>query len=331
MPLVSVVMPSYNYDEFVSESIESVLGQDFDDLELIIVDDASTDASRQIIQKYAAEDTRIRVILHETNCGFAKTMNDGIETAKGEFVAAIDSDDVWAKDKLTKQLAVTASNENLIVWSEGEVIDRKGHPVGKSFSEFNGTVSRKKSGDISQELLRRNYIFGSTLLFKRTNLGEIRFDERLMLVNDWKFVLDLARKYEFYYIAEPLVQYRVHGNNTLAGLESRGSEPEAAKRRRNFHLDAIVFGQEALRLCDPASGTTKADIYAYTGYSYECLGDNKTALLCFLRAFRYNALSMSNLRGAPRFLKLVGLTLLNSGTRERNSLKKGTELHQKRR
>jgi glycosyltransferase involved in cell wall biosynthesis len=140
MPLVSVVMLSYNHDEFIAESIESVLGQDFDDFELIIVDDASTDSSRQIIQKYAVEDSRIRVILHEANCGIAKTVNDGIEAAKGKFMATTASDDVWMTDKLTKQLAVTASNENLIVWSEGEVIDLNGQPVGKSFSEFHENV-----------------------------------------------------------------------------------------------------------------------------------------------------------------------------------------------
>lgn len=81
MPLVSVVMPLYNHEKFSAECIESVLGQDSDDFELINVDDVSTDASRQIIQKYEAEDSRIRVILHETNCGISKTMNDDIRLA----------------------------------------------------------------------------------------------------------------------------------------------------------------------------------------------------------------------------------------------------------
>jgi glycosyltransferase involved in cell wall biosynthesis len=329
MPLVSVVMPSYNHEEFIAESIESVLGQDFDDFELIIVDDASTDSSRQIIQKYAAEDSRIRVILHEANCGIAKTMNDGIEAAKGKFIAFTASDDVWTKARLTKQLAVIASNENLIVWSEGEVIDRKGQPVGKSFSELHRTALRKKSGDIFQELLaKHNYIFGATLLYKKMNLGEIRYDESLMFLNDYKFVVDLARKYEFYYIAEPLAQYRVHGKGTL-----RGSGPEVAERARRGHRDAIAFYQEALRdYAHEVSDTTKAHIYAQMGFSYGHLGDNKAALICFLRAI-YNPLSGSNLRGTPGFLKFVGLNLLNllnSGIQKRNSLKKSTELHQKR-
>lgn len=115
MPLVSVVMISYNNEKLTAEAIESVLRQDFDDFELIIVDDASTDASRQIIQKYAAENARVRFILHETNCGISKTLNDGTEIAQGKFLAIIASDDVWMKDKLSKQLAVLESDEDLIV------------------------------------------------------------------------------------------------------------------------------------------------------------------------------------------------------------------------
>ncbi|MGZ7171982.1 MAG: glycosyltransferase family 2 protein, partial [Halobacteriota archaeon] len=136
MPLVSVGMASYNHEKFISEAIESVLGQDFDDLELIIVDDASTDSSRQIIQKYAAKDSRVSVILHEANCGIAKTANDGIAAAKGKFLAPIASDDVWMKDKLSKQLAVLESDEDLIVWTEAEIIDERSQPVGSTWREF---------------------------------------------------------------------------------------------------------------------------------------------------------------------------------------------------
>src|ERR1035437_4317043 len=155
MPLVSVVIPSYNHEKFVSQAIESVLGQDFDDLELIIVDDASTDTSRQIIQKYAVEDTRVRVILHETNNGVAKTINDGIAIAQGKFLAVTASDDVWMKDKLSKQLAVLESDEDQIVWTEAEIIDESGRPVGSTFSEFWSTAVAKQTGDIFHDLLGR--------------------------------------------------------------------------------------------------------------------------------------------------------------------------------
>ena len=177
MPLVSVCMKSYNHERFIAEAIESVLGQDFANLELIIVDDASTDATRQIIERYAKQDSRIHAIFHERNLGISRTSNDGIAAAKGKFIAVIDSDDVWVADKLTKQLAVLERDEDLIVWSEGEVIDHAGRFIGKSFSELHGNtlaannggtlIFRKPSGDIWQELLWFNYIFHSTVLLQK--------------------------------------------------------------------------------------------------------------------------------------------------------------------
>ena len=312
MPLVSVVMLSYNHEEFLSEAIESVLGQDFDDFELIIVDDGSTDSSREIIQKYAAEDPRIRVILHEVNCGIAKTANDGIAAAKGKFVAITASDDVWAKDKLTKQLAVTASNENLIVWSEGEVIDGKGQPVGKSFSEWLPASPKKKSGHIWQEILEGNYIFGTTLLFKKTNLGNIRFDENLAYWNNYKFVLDLARKYEFYYIAEPLAQYRVHERNTVAGYGA-----ESKDRLRQAGKEYVSICEEALqRYGDEIRRKTKALMYGKMGATYYAFGDKRKGRHFFLQAVRCNPFETENLLYPPRALKHALGNLLSSRTRE---------------
>ena len=292
MPLVSVVMLSYNHEAFVSESIEGVLGQDFDDLELIIVDDASTDSSRQIIQKYAAQDPRIRVLLHEANCGIAKTANDGIAAAKGKFVALNASDDVWTKNKLTKQLAVAASNENLIVWSEGEVIDPNGQSIGKSFSEFCRAVSRKKSGDIWQELLGLNYIFGSTVLFKKRNLGDVRFDEGLIYLNDHKFYLELARQYQFYYIAEPLAKYRTHSANALGG-----SSPETLKRHQIADKEYLLIVEDAMRQYDDEiTRETRAVIYGLMGSIYYSAGEKKKGLRFFLRAVKCNPFEKRNLQ-----------------------------------
>ncbi len=144
VPLVSVCMQTWNSEQFIGEAIESVLGQDFEDLELIIVDGASTDATRQIIERYAKQDPRIRAIFHERNLGISSACNDGIEAAKGKFIAQIDSDDVWVADKLTKQLAVLERDEDLIVWSEGEIIDHAGRSIGKSFSERLGNNQSDK-------------------------------------------------------------------------------------------------------------------------------------------------------------------------------------------
>jgi teichuronic acid biosynthesis glycosyltransferase TuaG len=282
MPLVSVVMPSYNHEKFISEAIESVLGQDFDDLELIIVDDASTDASPQIIQKYAEEDDRVRAIFHETNCGIAKTANDGLEIAKGKFLAIIASDDVWMKNKLSKQLAVLKSDEDLIVHAEGEIIDERSQPVGLSFSERTGHKdSRKRSGDIFQELLGWGLIFGSSVIYKRANQGSILFDERLVYANDEKFYLDLAAKYEFYYIPEPLAQQRIHATNTW-GVKG----PEPGKRPLAYQDEILVREYMLSQYHHRMSAEAKAIELEKLASLYYTLGQNREALTYFFRANR---------------------------------------------
>jgi glycosyltransferase involved in cell wall biosynthesis len=311
MPLVSVVMTSYNHEKFISDAIESVLGQDFDDLELIIVDDASTDTSRQIIQKYAIEDCRVRVILHETNCGIAKTMNDGIAAAKGKFLAENASDDVWMKDKLSKQLAVLESDEDLIVYTEMEVIDESGQPVGSTLSEVRG-ITAKQTGDVFHDLLARcEFFLGSNIICKRANMDGIRYDEDLTYANDIKLYLDLAAKYAFYFIPEPLVQYRTHGSNTC-GIE--GFQGDA--RRVYCQEDIIVLEYALSQWQHRMSAKVKATTFMRLVPDYYELGQRRKALMCFCRAFAYDPFRRSNLQFPQRFLQFT-LDLLGLGSLER--------------
>ncbi|MGZ4892055.1 MAG: glycosyltransferase [Halobacteriota archaeon] len=297
VPQVSVLMKSYNHERFIAEAIESVLRQSFDDFELLIVDDASTDRSHEIIEGYRNEDSRIRTLFHTENLGITPVVNDGIDASKGTFIAQIDSDDVWREDKLQKQMDVLASNENLLVWSEGEIIDRNGR-VLCSFSDFFSSQSHAKSGNIFHELAVRNYIFGSSLAYKRANLGDLRYDERLLYVNDYKFLLELARQYEFYYIPEPLARYRVHGENALVG-----SGPEADKRRRRGYMEEILIRKETLQRYDhELPPTTKAAIYSTLGDIYRRVGERRDALRSFLQAIRYDPLSGANKRNVRLML-----------------------------
>jgi alpha-1,3-rhamnosyltransferase len=298
MPLVSVVITSYNHEKFISETIESVLGQDVDDLEVIIIDDASTDASRHIIQKYADEDARVRVILHETNCGIAKTMNDGFEIARGKFQGEIASDDVWMKDKLSKQLAVLESNENRIVWTETQVIDETGQPMGLVASELGGVLA-KTSGDMFHEILSRP-LSCTTMLYKRANLAGIRYDERLRYMNDWLFCLEVAAKYEFCYIEEPLAQYRTHANSTW------GIEPGGKAAKRVGDQDYILVLEYALsQWHHRMSAQERATALEKLGHLYYEFGQNRRALTSFCRAFAYGPFRRSNLQYPRRFFQFT--------------------------
>ena len=152
-------MASYNHEKYISETIESVLNQSFKDFELIIVDDFSRDNSRAIIEDYGRKDKRVKAFFHKKNMGIAPTLNDLLSKTSGKYVAYIDSDDVWDPLKLEKQLSILEKNESLVVWCEGEIIDKNSIPTGKKFSELNFAINKKKSGRIFEELLPSNFIF----------------------------------------------------------------------------------------------------------------------------------------------------------------------------
>jgi teichuronic acid biosynthesis glycosyltransferase TuaG len=320
LPLVSVFMKNYNYGVFIGEAIESVLGQDFEDLELIIVDDASTDASREIIESYQEQDGRVRTIFHDLNLGIPRVANDGIEAARGKYIAQMDSDDVWVEDKLTRQLDAMAYDDNRLIWSEGEVIDDKGQSLAKTFSELQNSVSRKKSGNIFEELLKGNYIFSSSLMYKKANLGDIRYDERLTFASDYKFVLDLARKYEFHYISAPLAQYRIHAAQCRihAGSMWQREGPEEMTRQRQTFADLVFIHQEALRqysseIPEPLKAdmyATVANMYALIAWYSMLLGQYREGLRSYVQAIKSNPWSWSN----PVYVALVVITMLRGST-----------------
>ena len=250
MPLISVIMPSYNHEQFIADAIESVLGQTIRDLELIIIDDASSDGSPRIIETYIANDARIGTVYHDNNLGIAKTVNEGLDRAQGKYVAFISSDDVWMPDKLEKQLNILSDNEDLVIWSEGLVIDSTGKSTGETFSQVHHTEEKKKSGDLFEELVQGNFIFGSSMIIKNENLDGIRFNEDLKYLNDFQFNVDLARMYNYCYITEPLAYYRVHGKNTITA------------DREGHYWDYLKIGEYFLtRYGDQLKNSTRVQVF----------------------------------------------------------------------
>ena len=233
--LVSVLMPSYNHEKYLSEAIESILNQSFEDFELIILDDFSKDNSRAIIETYQRQDKRIKAFFHKKNMGIASTINDLHSKASGKYIALIASDDVWDQLKLERQLAVLEKNDSLVVWSEGEIIDENSIPTGKTFIQMHLASNKKKSGRIFEELLYGNFIFGSSLIYSRDNVKGIQFDEKLKYLNDYKFFVNLAKKHQFFFIKEPLAKYRLHGKNCMSS------------NKKAWIQDAVIINKYFLR------------------------------------------------------------------------------------
>lgn len=231
-PLVSVVMPVYNASRFLRQAIESVLSQTYQNLELIAVDDCSTDDSLQILREYQNRDERLHVIAGETNQGVSRVRNRGIQEAKGKYIALLDSDDVWVNTKLERQIALLTENNAEIAYCSVDFIDEQDRRM-KSFIVPPSTDYR--------EMLVRCFFICSTVVIDAELLKEHPFrsdfyHEDFLL---WLELLALPVKA----VGEPSVQtyYR-----QIAGSRSN-NKLNAAKHRWKIYRKALGMG--ALKSC----------------------------------------------------------------------------------
>lgn len=132
-PLVSIVMPVYNTERFLRQAIDSVLHQTYRNIELIVVDDCSKDNSLKILMEYQEKDSRVCVIKQERNRGVAHARNTGIQLAKGEFIALLDSDDVWEKTKIDRQTSLMKKDDADIAYCSLDFIDENGMQIKRPF------------------------------------------------------------------------------------------------------------------------------------------------------------------------------------------------------
>ena len=188
-PLISVVMPCFNSGEFIQEAIESVLNQTYRNIELIIVDDCSTDDSTSIITRFSAQDSRIVSVYKGINEGAAMSRNVALDLAQGDYIAFLDSDDVWNADKLETQLKYMLEHDCGFVYSYYNVMSNAGRHCYTLKAPK--TVTRNK-------LLFTCFIGCSSVVISRSLLGRKR-QRDIVCRNDYMFWLDILRDGEVGY------------------------------------------------------------------------------------------------------------------------------------
>ena len=199
-PLVSVIMPAYNAEKYIGEAIASVCAQTYENWELLILDDGSADRTAEIAQTYAQRDARIRVLRNPQNMGAAKTRNRGFDIAKGEWIALLDSDDVWHSDKLEKQLAVAGRAGADIIYCSYALVNES----GAHLSDY--IVPETTSYDA---MLRESVLSCSTVLLRQLILREHHFSAE-HYHEDYALWLELMRfGYRAVACREILADYRV--------------------------------------------------------------------------------------------------------------------------
>lgn len=182
MPRISVILPTFNCKQYLNDSITSVLNQTFTDLELIIIDDGSTDGTDETVRAFL-KDPRINYIKKPAQKGLSSARNTGIASARGEFVAFLDADDIYLKGKLAKQVCFMVDDKRRRISYTNEIYFKDG-----STDEF---LSDRYhfSGDVFFYLKRSNFIHISTVMARRDIFKENLFDEFLTSHEDWDFFL----------------------------------------------------------------------------------------------------------------------------------------------
>lgn len=198
-PLVSIITPTYNSADFISETIDAILSQSFTDWELLITDDCSSDNTREVIKTYADKDSRVKLFVLEKNSGAGAARNNSLANAQGRYIAFCDSDDRWTSDKLEKQIAFMQQNDYAFTYTGYHLCDEEGASLGM-------INCRKKETFAS--LKRDDKIGCLTVVYDSEKIGKISFP-LLRKRQDWGMKLLALQKCGVAYgIQEPLAIYR---------------------------------------------------------------------------------------------------------------------------
>jgi glycosyltransferase involved in cell wall biosynthesis len=213
-PRVSVVMATYNMGRFLGDAIDSVVGQDHRPLELIVVDDGSTDDTGAVLERYAGRpDVRI---VRQANGGQTVAKNRGLQEASGDFVGFCDADNLWLPGKISKQLPhFDADGRVGVVYGECDLIDGAGNPVAyRPMTRYEGRITR--------QLVLDNFVTFNTALVTRRALDWAGgFNRKLRMAIDYDLWLRISTQFEFRFLPEPLAKYRVWEGQMSHDLEGR--------------------------------------------------------------------------------------------------------------
>ncbi len=274
MPKVSIIIPTHNRLSMLQEAIRSVLAQDFEDFELIVVDDGSTDGTADEVEKYGG---RVKVFRHPENRGVSAARNSGIFHAKGKYVAFLDSDDLWVKGKLKIQVAFLDENPQYPLCYTDEIWIRKGKRVNPMRKHA------KYSGWILEKCLPLCTISPSSAMMRKTLFSKVGlFDEALPVCEDYDFWLRVSARFPIFFIEKKLIikrgghpdqlSHRFWGNDRfrVIALEKLLSEPSLKPEEREAVLEEMqkkcrILSQGFLKRGNEPEGKRYQDIMRQYG------------------------------------------------------------------
>lgn len=219
--LISIIMAAYNAEKTIGHSISSVLDQTYPNFELLVVNDCSTDGTEKLVESFAAKDSRVRLISNEKNSGVSYTRKHGLEEAKGEWIAILDSDDAWAPEKLEKQIALQEKTNADLLFTGSTFVDADGQPISWYLAAPAEVTYRR--------LLKQNILSNSSALVRKElyakhyAVGDGMHEDFAI----WLNILKEGRK--AYGVDAPLLIYQI------AKSSKSGNKFKAAKMNWNTY------------------------------------------------------------------------------------------------
>ncbi|QPM67313.1 glycosyltransferase family 2 protein [Atribacter laminatus] len=263
-PTVSVIIPTYNRAHLIDRAIQSVLNQTYQDFELIIVDDGSSDNTEEVVKKI--QDNRIYYYKHDKNKGGSAARNTGISLAKGEYIAFLDSDDLWYQDYLSRQV----STIELSLPDVGMVCCGIKQINQDFYKELKPSII---GFQFSDHLKRASGICTSAFVVRRSAFDEIGgFDNELKSFQDFEFLLRISSKYKVNYIDDILIEYRLQDDSISINMELKAQGLQCIVNR---------YMNDICRL-----GLTHKYMFKLGQY-YVMSGQRMTGFLCWRKALSY--------------------------------------------
>lgn len=213
IPLVSVVIPTYNHARYVAQAIESVLNQTYPHIEIIVIDDGSTDNTAEVVRPYLE---RIKYI-YKQNGGTSSALNYGINHSSGKYVCWLSADDMFVPEKTSKQVFLMESHASLgFCYTSFTIVDAAGNPLD-AINSFYYNNPR----DMVLKLMEGCFINGSSVMMLKSAVEKLGgFDETLPTAHDYDMWLRLLKNYSYGFLDEQLLKYRWHGENmSLHGID----------------------------------------------------------------------------------------------------------------
>lgn len=292
MPKVSIIIPTHNRAELLQLAIKSVLGQTFQDFEIIIVDDASTDNMTDVVSAF--KDERIKLFRRDVSGGDAVARNLGIANSKGEYIALLDDDDEWFPEKLQRQIGILMNSTPEIgaVYTGCIFIDIESQKIlGVRYAE--------ERGNIFSAILAENRINTSSVVLKRTCFEKVGlFDESIPWCSDQDMWIRISKEFQWECVRDTLVKYGEHLNKLTNhfGLKIKGKEKIIEKYKRNL-------------LASPKAHTFH---YLSLGIMYCLTGDTRKGREAYFKTLKLYPLNIKpclylclSFLGAPIFKKVV--------------------------